>query len=692
MDRFILIFVTTFMLIQNGNCRNFRTRLPNMMRHSEKKVPLYTRSTRIAVESPEEKMKITTTKRRFILTKVHLIIIGVLLLNFKSAGQAVFDSTYFAQDTTRNKAINFTPDSAALYIEHLIGLESLWKKDHDSIKSYLTELVGHYETPFDSIRAELQAFDFQKISFDTTLLVEHDTLPLRWLNDSLFFVDTLWLDQSPYFTQKTIRLRSLEPDSSLTALMDSIPDIIKWIDSIITIKDTITKKYINFAYLKSKNITLHTFLNGIISPPFEISLINQDTKISADSSALIIINYSRVLRARDNTPFRYLPGGNMPDSLQTAITTLLEHTWNRDSVQIFLSGRSDSRIPFWLSSKKPDLYRHWIRNTHGDSITVWLGNPSKFDISMLLEEKINVERLGIIPTDDITFTTSLPDLTPASLKPLKEIPDFWDLSFDGSFSINQNYITYWAQGGESSFAGLIDIAGSAKYVNNETKSNWVSSGRMRFGSVSSKEKGLRINTDIIEINSQYNKIMINKLDFSSTFYFKTQLAKGYNYPNDSVPVSEFLNPGTFTIGIGAEYKPVENTLINLSPLSYKNTFVSDTTNIDQTVHGVDANKKAKQEIGGQLLIKNKLTLFDEVKVANSLRLFSNYADNPQNLDVDWEMSIERRITWIFSVRLNIHLIYDDDIRFPVELPDGGEKKAPRTQFNQFLGLSLTLNL
>lgn len=637
-------------------------------------------------------MKYTIINKIKFLLKIHLVLWGVFVVITTTRGQDVTDSTFLENETTELPEIKFTPDSAARYINGLIELESLWKENQDTLKRYLMELSGHYTMPFDSVRAKLNAFDFMHISFDTVLLIERDTLALRWLNDSVFFVDTIPLDRDPFFTQKTIRLRAIEPDSNLMVLMDSIPEITKWIDSIITIKDTLTHKFIDHQYLDAKKVKLHTRNNHEIDPPLNSGQFNKDLRIAKDSNQLIITEYTRVLRGSDDTPFRFLPGGKMPDSLQTAVNTLLEHVWDRDSVQVFLSNKKGRRTPFWLSNAKTDLYRYWLKNSQNDSITVWLGNPSKFEIEMLLEERVNVERLGIISADDITFTTRMPDLTPATLKPLQEIPDYWDLGFNGSFSINQNYITYWAQGGESSFAGLIDITGSASYINNETNSNWVSSVRFRYGSVNSKENGLRINTDIIEINSQYNRIISPKLDFSSILYFKTQIAKGYNYPNDSVPVSKFLNPGTYTIGVGAEYKPFENMLLNFSPLSYKNTFVLDTTNIDQTVHGVDADKKTKQEIGGQLLIKNNFILLDELNVANTLRLFSNYANKPENVDVDWEMTIERQISWIFSVKLNIHLIYDDDIRFAVDLPEGDEKKVPRTQFNQFLGLSVSLNL
>lgn len=597
-----------------------------------------------------------------------------------------------AQDTLTGPGIEFTPESASDYIGRLIGDKELWKNQDDTLKNSLIRLLNQYNIPFDTTRSHLEKFNFDALSYDTILLTRRDTLPLRWLNDSLLFVDTIPLEQSPVLTQKTIIMKTVEPDSTTRILMDSIPGLANWIDSLITVKDTVTETRIDYLYLQNKNVSLHRLINGKISPQFVPRASNLSAQISGDSSTVIISKYRLALLGSSGSPFNLLPGGHTADSLQKAVTTLLNHTWERDSIMLNIRNIQGKKTPFWLTAHKSELYRYWLKNSENDSITVWLGNPRKFDLTMILEEKVNVERMGLMPSDNIMFISLLPDKTPVEVKPLHEIPVFWDYGFNGSFSLNQNYITYWAQGGESSFAGLLDLNGRAKYTNKANETDWENSARLRFGSVRTNGKGLQINTDIIEINSQYNKKMTKNLDFSSVFYFKTQLAKGYNYPNDSVPVSKFLNPGTFTIGVGGEYKPFSHTLLNLSPLSYKNTFVLDTAQIDQTAHGIDEGMRSKQEIGGQLVIKNNFSVLDDVKITNSLRLFSNYADKPQNVDVDWESSIEKQIAWIFSVKLNIHLIYDDDIRFPVKLPDGEEKKVPRTQFNQFLGLSVSLNL
>jgi len=165
-------------------------------------------------------------------------------------------------------------------------------------------------------------------------------------------------------------------------------------------------------------------------------------------------------------------------------------------------------------------------------------------------------------------------------------------------------------------------------------------------------------------------------------------------------VSKFLNPSTFTVGLGLEYKPAKKSTINFSVISYKNTFVLDTAQIDQTIHGIDKNQRARQEMGGQLLINSEVTVFRDLNISNSLRLFSNYLEKPQNVDVDWEINLEKQISLYFTVKLNVHMIYDDDIRLPkrddnnnpILDPDGNEILAPMLQFKQFLGLTFIVHL
>ncbi len=595
-------------------------------------------------------------------------------------------------DTISGVPAGLSPARASDYLQRLVDKQALWRQADDTLRNSLVRLVAHYREPFDSVSMRLQRFPFDSVRFEPAVMVQQDTLPLRWLDQSLFFVDTIPLDKEPLITRKTIVMRTMLPDSAAMRALDTIPNLKAILDSVVQVSDTLTDFLIDRDYLRSKGVVLRQVSADGVEPAFLDHHSRKRAAFNADSSALIVTSTNYVIVGDSASPFYIVPGTHLSDSLQMAIETLLDYTFKRDSILLFISDIQGQKMPFWLTAGETDLYRYWLKNKQNDSITIWLGNPSKYDLMMILEEGVSVERLEKLSVDDVPIVTATPDLTLADIKPLREIPVFWKYSLAGSFSLNQNYLTYWAQGGESSFAGMLDLGGAAVYTNRETKSVWTNRARLRYGAVRTKEQGYRVSTDILEVNSQYNKVMVNKLDFSSVLYFKSQIAKGYNYPNDSVAVSKFLNPGTFTIGVGVEYKPVKNTLINFSALSYKNTFVLDTTNINQTVHGVEAGKRSRQEVGGQLVINNNFTVFDDLRITSAVRLFSNYIEKPQNVDVDWETTFERQLNWFFSIKLNLHLIYNDNIRFPVTLDDGSERKVPRTQFNQFLGLSLSVRL
>ena len=600
--------------------------------------------------------------------------------------------------------IVFTPASASAYIISLIGMEKLWRSEKDTLKFSLSRLIDHFGEPFDSVRSRLSAFPYLASEFALTDLVRSDTLPLRWLDKSVFIIDTVALEKDPFIKHQTLIMRTLEVDTSTFALPDTITDLRAMIDSLfkstIRVRDTITEVFIDYKYLEAKNIRVFRKENAEIIPPVLPPETGKTVALTADSSKMIISEFYQVLMANPESPFYIVPGRRMPDSLMHAVETLLAHTYARDSILLQINNIEGRKIPFWLTTGKDNLYRFWVKNSENDSITIWLGNPSKYDITMILEEDVSVERMQKISAADIPITTTRPNRALAKLKPLEEIPVLWYYGFISSFSMNQNYLANWSRGGQSSLSGMLDVRAEARYTNKETKETWTNSGRLRYGSIWNREQGIRTSTDNVEFNSQYNRVLINKLDFSSVFYGKTQIAKGFNFPNDSVAVSKFLNPGTFTVGMGVEYKPFKETLINFSALSYKNTFVLDTANINQAAHGVAAGKRSKQEMGGQLVIRNKISILDGMNVSNSIRLFSNYLDKPQNVDVDWEMSIEREINWFFTILLNMHLIYDDDIRFPVMdnegnavlLPDGKPKKVAKTQFNQFLGITLSLRI
>jgi hypothetical protein len=603
-----------------------------------------------------------------------------------------------AENDTLPDTIRFTPASASEYIYELLQLDSLWKNPGDTIYLSLSRILDHYHEPIDSVGTRLFQFDYESVRPELTELARHDTIPLRWLNDSVFIVDTQVLEKDPFITKKTIVTSRV--DTLSFRGLDSIPDVKMFIDSISLTRDTITEVFIDSLYLQARNITMYRVTGEDIRPPLLSQDSRKELEFMPDSLHIVISERYPAYVAADESPFYVVPGLKMPDSLRLAVEELLHHTNKRDSIPLYISDPGGNRQAFWLTSEPSDLMRYWVHNHDNDSITIWVGNPSKHEIRLVLEDDILVERMGKLEVFDIPIINLEPERSLIALQPLEEIPGTWIYGLSSAFSLNQNYVSNWAKGGESALSSLLDLRGSADYHNRRSEVKWINNARLRYGNIISEEYGFRTNNDILEINSQYNKSISEKFDFSSVFYGKTQISKGYDYPNDSIPISGFLSPGSFTIGAGFEYEPFRNTKLNFSALSYRNTFVLDTTNINQRAHGIERGKRSRQEMGGQLVITNKLSLIDDLAIENSIRLFSNYLEKPQNLDVDWELNMQKQISWFFTISVNFHLIYNENILFPVldgqgeplTYPDGSPKEEPRIQIKQFLGVTMSFSI
>ena len=601
-------------------------------------------------------------------------------------------------DTLAEPPIHFTPGSASEFINRSLENKELWRPEGENMRFALKRLADHYNEPIDSIISRLTAFEYDSVEFEATSLSLTDTLPLRWLNETTFMVDTVPMERAPFITRETILINTISP--GVMPLNDTISGFGITSDSVRIERDTIRETVIDTLFLGTLGIQIHQVTEERIVPPVFLPGGNETYRFLRDSAAIVISKPRRAILASKESPFFILPNTKMTDSLQHAVKTLVSYTEVRDSVLIFISDIDRQQTPYWLSAKEDEMQRFWVKNAARDSITLWVGNPFRNELMLLLEDNVSVERREKIRMDDVPVTTLRPDRSLVRMTPSDEIPIYWKYGFSSTFTLNQTYFSNWARGGESSFAGNLDLRGKADFNDKEKKLRWNSEGRLRYGAIRTAEHGVRTNTDNLEINSQFNTDLREKLDFSSVFYFKTQVAKGYNYPNDSVVVSRFLNPGAFTLGVGVEYKPFEKTSLNFSPISYRNTFVLDTAAIDQTAHGIDADKRSRQELGGQLVIRNSVTILDGLNITNAVRIFSGYLDKPQNMDIDWEINFEKQISWFFKVSLNLHTIYDDDILFPVLdankepvlLPDGTPRRAPKTQFKQFLGLTLAFRL
>jgi len=352
----------------------------------------------------------------------------------------------------------------------------------------------------------------------------------------------------------------------------------------------------------------------------------------------------------------------------------------------------------WLGRNTSRMTRLWLKNEWDEEVSVWVGSTSIDSIDIVVERGVHFRRPGKAPNiaNARVQTKTVDNSKLAEVRKIEVKPQYWKFLSEASFVFNQAMIKNWVQGGESNISTLLDITGTISYTNNDLNMTWNNAGRIKFGLITGAGSGIRKNIDDIELLSKFNNKAFGKFDFSTTMLFKTQLAFGYNYPNDSVVVSKFFNPASLTLGLGLDYKPNDNTSINFAPLSYKGTFVPDTAMIDPTKHGLHADQRSRHEPGISAQISHKTTLFEQITVVNKLRLFTNYIHNPLNIDIDWEMIATTKLNWFTDIRLNTHLIYDDDTLIPVLddnneqvlNEDGSPRKVPKVQFKELIGISV----
>jgi len=155
-----------------------------------------------------------------------------------------------------------------------------------------------------------------------------------------------------------------------------------------------------------------------------------------------------------------------------------------------------------------------------------------------------------------------------------------------------------------------------------------------------------------------------------------------------------------------DYKPNDKLTAFIAPITSKNTLVNNTLLANAGAFGVEPavfdasgniiseGKKSRSEVGGYLRMVYQQTYFNDksVSVMSKLDLFSNYKNNPQNIDVSWETIIGLKVNKFITTTITTHLLYDDDIAIAVDRNNDGtiDDAGPRTQFKEVIGVGLNV--
>ncbi len=274
------------------------------------------------------------------------------------------------------------------------------------------------------------------------------------------------------------------------------------------------------------------------------------------------------------------------------------------------------------------------------------------------------------------------------------------------FNFTQASFTNWAAGGINSISGQFLFNTYVNYKKEMT--TWDNTLDISYGLVKQgTSASLRKADDKLDISSKYGRYAFRKVWYYSLLgNFKTQFQPGYNYLGDTAKtlISDFMSPGYALVAIGLDYKPSERFSIFTAPITAKYTFVYNQTLADAGAYGVEkavydtagnrlvAGRNVRQEFGGYFRIQYRSEVMKNVNLTTKLELFSNYLNNPQNIDVNTEVLVTMKVNKYISASLNMQAIYDNDINIAVDTNDDGviDGAGPRLQFRQVIGVGLAV--
>ncbi len=262
------------------------------------------------------------------------------------------------------------------------------------------------------------------------------------------------------------------------------------------------------------------------------------------------------------------------------------------------------------------------------------------------------------------------------------IQEGWTRAGNIAFLFNQAAFNHeWTGGGTSNFAGNITLTYDFNYK--KDKISWDNRILGDYGlSRNRDDKFSRKTNDRLEFNSILGrKIKETKWYASLFFNFKTQFAKGYEFNEDLTDEDEgyrtehthFFSPATFQFGPGLLWKENDNLFVNISPATAKFILVDkDFTAVDENdaialanynedkYFGVDANDSSRFEFGASLSAYAKFDVMANVSVENILSLYSNYLEDPQNVDIDYTLNLVMKVNKYITTNVTFQAIYDDN--------------------------------
>ncbi len=386
------------------------------------------------------------------------------------------------------------------------------------------------------------------------------------------------------------------------------------------------------------------------------------------------------------------------DSISLILQNLVKYADFIDTTRVYMTNLVGDESSVLLENSRQNYSRFWLKNEQNDSLRLTVKNQDKNTIQFLIDDGVTFSRFTPKRTKDFDFSSLSEDFSGFSGVDEKyQVLTPWRIGGNGSVGFTQTYLENWKKGGQSALSLLMVLKGFANYSSHDGKIKWENSGEIRNGWIrpGGAEAELQKNDDKFEFTSRLGVSAFKKWFYSSEFNYETQFFNGYKYPTSSnpVPISAFMSPARTFFKIGLDYKPNRDFSLFLSPVTAKNVFVRDTSRIDQTKFGVDANKRGFWNAGLNADLRYRKEVTPDITYETKYKMFINYKYPFSKFDINWENQMVMKLSDYINLRMMIHLIYDDDVLFPV-YDEAGERTGSkaRLQVKEFFTVGFTYSI
>lgn len=251
----------------------------------------------------------------------------------------------------------------------------------------------------------------------------------------------------------------------------------------------------------------------------------------------------------------------------------------------------------------------------------------------------------------------------------------WTWKFGGTSNANlgQTSLKNWAAGGEN-FSISASVYQNLYLYFKKNKRTWDTNADINFAYLQTTSQGGRKNDDRLNITSKYGYKLdsLGKVSISILYDLRTQFFDGHKYfkKDSSVIISTFFSPNYQLFSLGFDCKFNKNFSVFLSPITSRFTIIPS-KKIAENGLFLPAGKQFLAQPGAFASINfSKDNFIKNVNYKTRIDLFSNYIQNPQNVDFLMNNLLSFRINKFMSATYSLDLIYDDDLRI------FGDRKIP----------------